>query len=109
MSSSLELFLFVAGLHLAALGVAGALVVLMFHNGRDDLHGQSDESGDGPGGIEPRKPTPGSPRGDGPPLPTAIPARVRLRAPGRLSELVPRRERRPAREPGRPRRVPTRR
>jgi hypothetical protein len=106
MSSSLELLLFVACLHLAAMAVAGALIVMMFRSGRDDLLPPSDDGGDGRGGIEPRKPQPGSPLGGGPPLPTAIPARVRLREPGRLGELRPKPDRRPAREPERPRRSP---
>ena len=44
----------------------------------------------------PRKPSirPSNARGDGP-------ARVRLREPARLADLVPRHERRPAREPAR--------
>ena len=48
-----------------------------------------------------------SPSG-GLPLPDAVPASVRLRGPGRLSELRPQRERRPAREPV-PQRRPVRR
>lgn len=109
MSSSLELFLFVAGLHLAALAVAAALVLMMFQSGpADDLRPPSDEGGDGGGGIEPHRPPRGPSVGGGPPLPWSVPARVRLRGPARLSELLPTPQRRPAREPGQPRRRPAR-
>ena len=108
MSSSLELLLFVAGLHAAALAVAGALVVMMFQSGNDDLGPPSEDGGDGGGGIEPHRPKRGPSVGGGPPLPRSVPARVRLREPARLSELVPRPRRRPTREPGVPRRAPAR-
>lgn len=110
MRSSTELFLFAAGLHLAALTVVGALVVMMFRaDTTSDLRRPPDDGGDGRGGIEPRKPTRGPSVGGGPPLPDSVPARVRLREPGRLAERLPRPERRPAREPDRPRRAPSRR
>jgi hypothetical protein len=110
MRSSTELFLFAAGLHLAALTVVAALVVMMFRaDTTSDLRRPPDDGGDGRGGIEPRKPSRGPSVGGGPPLPVSVPARVRLREPGRLAELLPRPERRPAREPARPQRAPTRR
>ena len=54
--------------------------------------------GQGPRGPEPHGPE--RPRG-GIPLDEAAPARVRLRGNGRLADLLPRRARRPAREPDR--------
>jgi len=57
--------------------------------------------GGGGGGSGPSRPAaPRAPRG-GLPLPDATPARVRLRGHARLAELLPARERRPAREPER--------
>jgi hypothetical protein len=108
--SSTELWLFTAGLHVAAMAVVGALVVMMFRSDTTgDLRRPPDDDGDGRGGIEPRKPSRGPSVGGGPPLPRSRPARVRLREPGRLAKLLPRHQRRPAREPDRPRRAPTRR
>ncbi len=64
--------------------------------------GSSGGDGDDGGGRGPREPDPppGRPTG-GLPLPDAEPARVRLRGHGRLADLLPDRERRPAREPQR--------
>ena len=110
MRSSTELFLFAGGLHLAALTVVAALVVMMFRaDTTNEFRPPSDDGGDGRGGIEPHKPSRGPLVGGGPPLPKSVPARVRLREPAEPGKLLPRRERRPAREPGRPRRAPTRR
>ena len=54
------------------------------------------------GGGQHVPPAPQPPSGPGGlPLPNAEPARVRLREPGRLADLLPRRPRRPAREPER--------
>jgi len=54
------------------------------------------------GGGQHVPPGPRPPSGpDGLPLPDAQPARVRLRGPGRLADLLPRRSRRPVREPER--------
>lgn len=91
--------------------VVGAAVVgllLLRHGGR--RQGPSDPNpGDGwgnrPRGPEPRDPDP--PRG-GIPLDDAVPARVRLRGEARLADLLPKRARRPAREPDRtPVRIPS--
>ena len=62
----------------------------------------SDQGGDGWGKRRPKPPRnpPLGPQG-GLPLDDAVPARVRLRGNGRLSDLLPARSRRPAREPER--------
>lgn len=91
------------GLHL--LGFAFAAILLLpclrdesvVHLGR-----RSDEEDDGGGGSD-RLPE-ASPRSPGPgglpiPLPDAVPARVRLRDAGRLADLLPSFERRPAHRP----------
>jgi hypothetical protein len=64
------------------------------------------EDGGGGGGKRRPQPRPSRPSG-GLPLPDAEPARVRLRDHVRLTEKLPRRVRRPAREPE-PERVPVR-
>lgn len=94
--------LMIAGLHLLGL-VCAAVLILPALRDSPDLPPQRPDSGPddgwgrGPGG--PPKP-PDAPRG-GIPLLDADPARVRLRDHRKLQDLVPRRERRPAREPDR--------
>ena len=65
-----------------------------------------DGSDDGWGHGPPRPPVPPDAPTGGIPLPDAVPARVRLRDHGRLADRLPKRQRRPATEPGR-RPVPT--
>jgi hypothetical protein len=110
MSGDAQVLLWIAGVHLLGLG---CIAVLLFPALRDDApnnarrsDGESDDGwGRGPK-LPPMPPTP--PRG-GIPLLDAEQSRIRLREPGRLSELVPRRDRRPVREPTRrPQRTPHR-
>ena len=92
----------VSGLACVLLVVVVALVGLMVFRG--SRPGPSD-----PGAGDWRKwppppdpPGPDEPRGGIPlPLDDAVPARVRLRGEGRLADLLPKRVRRPAREPER--------
>ncbi len=99
----MQLVLWIAGVHL--LGLV-CVAVLLFPALRDNPlgpeHRPDSDGEDGGWGRRPKtpptKPTP--PRG-GIPLPDAVPARVRLREPGRISERLPDRQRRPAREPAR--------
>jgi hypothetical protein len=101
--------LWIAGVHLVGLA---CVVVLMFPALKDTPaapkpHHDGEDEGWGRGPKLPPSP-PQPPRG-GIPLPDAVPARVRLREPGRISEQRPSRERRPAREPvRRPVRTPQR-
>jgi hypothetical protein len=94
MSTDTELVVLFAVLHLVALAAGGGLLLLALHGGNrhDDSH-----NGRGWDGNRPPEP-PRRPIG-GPPLPVATPARVRLREPARLADLVPPLPRRPAREP----------
>jgi hypothetical protein len=88
---------------LLALVITLAVVFAPLLLGRRASPGQSDaEPGDGPGGgpRRPRRP-PNSPWG-AIPLEDAEPARVRLRNPDRLSDLMPGRTRRGSRGPVRP-------
>src|SRR5438477_2451416 len=101
MSGDVELMLMIAGMHLLGLVCAAALLLPALRGG-SDLPPRSDrDSDDGWGHGPPPSPAPfGAPPG-GLPLPDAEPARVRLRDHRRLSDELPARERRPAREPGR--------
>jgi hypothetical protein len=102
MSDGVQLMLWIAGVHL--LGLV-CVAVLLFPALRENPmgpdwrpEGENDEGwGRGPK-TPPSKPEP--PRG-GIPLPDAVPARVRLREPGRIAEQLPHRDRRPTREPSR--------
>jgi hypothetical protein len=99
------------GLHVVGLGIVTALLVIFLR--ADPVRGWSppDDGGRGGGGSDRVPPTaPGGPGNGGLPLPAdTAPARVRLRDESRLAELLPPRERRPAREPARPpRRTPAR-
>jgi hypothetical protein len=96
-----------ASLHLVALLLGGLLFALFLRSDAKRGSRGSDEDDDGGGGgndrIGDRPKT--SPSG-GIPLPDADPAPIRLRGPGRLADLRPRRERR---APAHPRpRVPER-
>jgi hypothetical protein len=99
-----------ASLHLVALVLGGLLFALFLRSDAQRGSRGSDDEDDGGGGgndrIGDRPKT--SPSG-GIPLPDAEPAPIRLRGPGRLADLRPRRERRaPAHpQPVRPR-VPER-
>jgi hypothetical protein len=107
-----ELMLIFGALHLIALGL-GTILFVMFLKSDSGDGGTPPEEDDSGGGGNDRlgdRPPKTSPSG-GLPLPDAEPAPVRLRAPGRLADLLPRRERRrvaePEPAPGR-RRVPSR-
>jgi hypothetical protein len=99
-----RLVLLAAALHLLMLVLAGVLLVGAAR-AKPTLPWQDRQPPDDgdDGGSDRLRPTrPSRPRGGIPiPLPDAVPARVRLREPGRLADLLPRRERRPAREPER--------
>src|SRR5690349_980144 len=97
-----QVIVMIGGVHLLALGCVALLMIPALRDGqwpsswRSD--GESDE-GWGHGPKPPPKP-PAPPRG-GIPLPDAVQAKVRLRDHRRLADLVPPRQRRPAREPAR--------
>lgn len=110
MSGEAQLMLMIAGVHLLGLACVAVLLIPALRDGPDSPPRPSDGGSDDGWGNYPRRPP--SPRdvpGGGIPLPDAEPARVRLRDHGRLSERLPARERRPAREPDRrPVRLPAR-
>ncbi|HKG37468.1 MAG TPA: hypothetical protein VKB25_00620 [Conexibacter sp.] len=99
------------GLHLLGFGFAAVLLLPLLRDERvAPLAPRGEEEDDGGGGNDRVDWT--RPRGPGPsgiPLPDAVPARVRLREPVRLADLIPargRREHRPA--PPLPSRTPAR-
>ena len=101
MSGAGELILVVAGMHLLGLACVTALIVVALKGRPDPPQPPPGSDSDGGGGLRPRLPrSPTRPK-DGIPLPSARPARIRLREPGRLADRLPARQRRPAREPQR--------
>lgn len=101
MSGELGLLLMIAGMHFLGLVFAAALLIPALRAGPDIPPRSEHDSDDGWGHGPPKGPTPSGPPSGGLPLPDALPARVRLRDHRRLSDLLPGRERRPAREPSR--------
>lgn len=101
MSGDAQLMLMIAGMHLLGLVFAAVLILPALRDNPDlpprNDSGSDDGWGRGPG--EP--PTPPAPPRGGIPLLDADPAGVRLRDHRKLPEHLPRRERRPVREPDR--------
>ena len=98
MSPDAELMVIFGALHLIAVALGVGLFVL-FLRSESNQGWKPPEEDDGGGGTDrvPRNPKT-SPSG-GIPLPDAIQSAIRLRSYGRLADLKPSRERRPAREP----------
>jgi hypothetical protein len=94
-----ELILIFGALHVVALGL-GAVLFVMFLRSEDEAAEppEDDEPGGGGNDRVSDRPPAHSPSG-GLPLPTAEPARVRLRGHEKLRDARRRPERRPAREP----------
>jgi hypothetical protein len=106
-----ELVLLFAGLHVVGFLLGGILLVLLLRSDSPEPRRRDDDDdggGGGGGGGPGLSPTaPAGPSDGGLPLPDAEPARVRIREGERLADLLPGRERRPAREPEPgPRRAP---
>jgi len=109
MSDDLLLVVLLATLKLIGLGLGATLLLPIL---RDERVGPRTVPGDEDGGGGSDRVAPIAPRGPGGngipvPLPDAAPARVRLREPRRLADLLPGRERRPQHVPDAPR-VPVR-
>jgi len=98
------------GLHLLGFGFAAVMLLPLLRDERIVPIGHGEDEDDEGGGNDRVRPDPRpGPRGGGIPLPDAMPARVRLREPGRLADLLPAPQRRrehvpmpaPARRPAR--------
>ncbi|HEY7620943.1 MAG TPA: hypothetical protein VH834_14305 [Solirubrobacteraceae bacterium] len=94
---------FLALIHLVALVAGCGLLLLALLTDSNEPRGPDGGGGGGGASAPPPRPVPRAPVG--PPLPDAAPARVRLRGPTRLADLLPGR---PRRQHQRPRRVPAR-
>jgi hypothetical protein len=98
------------GLHLLGFGFATVLLLPLLRDERVvPIAARGEDEDEGGGGNDRVAPTPPpGPRGGGIPLPDAVPARVRLRGPARLADLVPPPARRQREHAPAPVRVPTR-
>jgi len=78
------------GLHLIGFGFAAVLLLPLLRDEHVVPIVRGEEDDDGGGGNDRLGPAPSrGPRGGGIPLPDAVPARVRLRGPARLADLIP--------------------
>ena len=101
MSSGAQLMLLIAGMHLLGL-VCAVVLLLPALRAKPEFPPRKDQDGDeGWGQGPPRPPKPFDLPNGGLPLPDAIQSRLRLRDHRKLPDLLPQRERRPAREPTR--------
>jgi len=102
MSGDAQLMLMIAGMHLLGLVCAAVLILPALRDSPDLPPYRPDGGSDDGWGRGPKgPPEPPAPPKGGIPLPDAEPAGVRLRDHRKLSERLPTRERRPAREPER--------
>ena len=102
MSADAQLMLMIAGMHLLGLVCAAVLIIPALCDGPEFPNRPSDPGSDGGWGRGPEPPpTPPEPPRGGIPLLDAEQPRVRLRDHRKLTERLPQRERRPAREPQR--------
>jgi hypothetical protein len=102
MSGEAQLMLMIAGVHLLGLACVAVLMIPALRDMPDSPPRPPDDGSDDGWGNHPRRPRdPSDGPGGGLPLPDATPARVRLRDHRRMRDLLPRRQRRPAREPER--------
>jgi hypothetical protein len=102
MSGDAQLMLMIAGMHFLGLVFAAVLILPALRDNPDIPPRRSDPGSDGGWGRGPDRPLkpPEKPRG-GIPLPDAVQAGIRLRDHRKLGDLLPERQRRPAREPAR--------
>jgi len=98
------------GLHLLGFGFAAVLLAPLLRDERVvPIAARGEDEEEGGGGNDRVAPTPPpGPRGGGIPLPDAVQARVRLRGPARLSDLIPAPARRQREHAPAPLRIPVR-
>jgi len=100
--SDAKLIMLFAVKHLVGMGLAGILLVMFMRSDSITAWPPPDDDGGGGGGGGNDRLPPGGPPGPGGgrlPLDDARPARVRLREPRRLTDLLPGPARRPAHDP----------
>jgi hypothetical protein len=102
MSPDEELMVIFGALHLVALVLGGVLFIMFLRSESGSGRRPPEDDDTGGGGNDRLSPGPKSSPSGGIPLPDAVQSSVRLRGRGRLSDVRPRRERRPVREPARP-------
>lgn len=109
MPDDILLILLFGTMKLVALGLGAVLLVPLLRDERAERGGTREDDGGQDGGSDRRPPDAPPTRGPGDslPLPDAAPARVRLREPQRLADLLPTPERRPEHAPE-PVRLPVR-
>jgi hypothetical protein len=100
MSGEAQLMLVIVAMHLLGLLCAAALLIPALR-GQEKPQRTDRGSDEGWGKKRPPSPPPPDRPQPGLPLPDATPAQVRLRSHDRLPDLLPPRDRRPAREPER--------
>jgi hypothetical protein len=83
MSSDIQMILVVGSVHVVGLAFAAALLWHFMRASGEDGRPSDESEGGGGGNLPAEPPEPRRPRGGGLPLPDAVPARVRLRGPGR--------------------------
>lgn len=91
----------IAGVHLLGLACVAFLMWPALKDNPVTPERRSDEGDEGWGRGPKNPPTPPEPPRGGLPLPDAEPAGIRLREHGTLGERLPKRDRRPSREPER--------
>ena len=97
------------GLHLLGFGFAAVMLLPLMRDERIVPVARREDEDDGGGGNDRVRPGPRpGPRGGGLPLPDAVPARVRLREPARLADLLPAPQRRQREHAPGPTRTPAR-
>jgi hypothetical protein len=99
MQGDVQLMLWIAGVHLLGLICIAILLIPALRSDDHPSPGGESSSDEGWGNLPPERPKPKLWPGGGLPMPDAVQSRVRLRGPGRLGDLVPRTERRPAHAP----------
>jgi hypothetical protein len=98
-NEALPIILF-GGLHLVMFALGALLLLPCLKDERPAPWASQEDDDEGGGGNDRvRHDPPRGPRPGGIPLPDALPARVRLRGPDRLADLLPGNERRPAHAP----------
>lgn len=99
-NEALPIILF-GGLHLIMFVLGALLLLPCLKDEQATPWASPDDDDDSGGGGNDRvqRDPPRGPRPGGIPLPDALPARVRLRGPARLADLLPPRDRRPAHPP----------